>query len=160
MIFCHTSRWIHHGYTCVPPILNPALPLPSLPYPSGLSQSTGFGCPASCIELALVIYFTHGNTHVSVLFSQIIPPLPSPTESKSLFFTSMSLLLPCMWSEVKWSRSVVSDSLRPRGLEPTRLLCPWDSPGKNTGVGYHFLLQGIFPTQGSNPGLPHCRQML
>ena len=40
-------------------------------------------------------------------------------------------------------------------------LCdPMDSPGKNTGVDYHFLLQGIFPTQGSNPGLPHCRQML
>ena len=36
---------------------------------------------------------------------------------------------------------------------PTRLLCPWDSPGKNTGVGCHFLLQGIFPTQGSNPGI-------
>ena len=35
-----------------------------------------------------------------------------------------------------------------------------DSPGKNTGVGYHFLLQGIFPTQGSNPSLLHCRQML
>ena len=41
-----------------------------------------------------------------------------------------------------------------------RLQCPWDSPGKNTGVGCHFLLQGIFPTQGSNPGLLHCRQML
>ena len=35
-----------------------------------------------------------------------------------------------------------------------------DSPGKNTGVGYHALLQGIFPTQGQNPGLPHCRQIL
>ena len=42
----------------------------------------------------------------------------------------------------------------------TRLLCPWDSPGKNTGEGCHFLLQGIFPTQGSNLCLPHCRQML
>ena len=41
-----------------------------------------------------------------------------------------------------------------------RLLRPWDSPGKNTGVGCHFLLQGIFLTQGSNPGLLHCRQML
>ena len=39
-----------------------------------------------------------------------------------------------------------------------RLLCPWDSPGKNTGVGCHALLQGIFPTQGSNPGLLHGRQ--
>ena len=58
------------------------------------------------------------------------------------------------------SRSVVSDSLRSHGLQPPRLLCPWDSPGKNTGVGCHALLQGIFPTQGSNPGLPHCRQIL
>ena len=41
-----------------------------------------------------------------------------------------------------------------------RLLCPWDSLGKNTGVGCHFLLQGILPTQGSNPGLLHCRQIL
>ena len=39
----------------------------------------------------------------------------------------------------------------PYGLWPTRLLCPWDSPGKNTGVGCHALLQGIFLTQGSNP---------
>ena len=36
----------------------------------------------------------------------------------------------------------------------------WDSPGKKSGMGCHFLLQGIFPTQGSNPGLPHWRQML
>ena len=38
--------------------------------------------------------------------------------------------------------------------------CPWDFQGKDTGVGCHFLLQGIFPTQGSNPGLLHCRQIL
>ena len=44
--------------------------------------------------------------------------------------------------------------------ESARLLCPWDSPGKGTGVGSHFLLWGIFPTQGLNPGLLHCRQML
>ena len=48
---------------------------------------------------------------------------------------------------------VMSDSLRPHQLQPTRLLCPWDSPGENTGVGYHFLLQGIFLTQGSNSNL-------
>ena len=52
--------------------------------------------------------------------------------------------------------SVVSDSLQPHGLWPTRLLCPRDPPGKNTRVSCHFLFQGIFPTQGSNPGLPHC----
>ena len=44
------------------------------------------------------------------------------------------------------SCSVVSDSLQPQGLQPSRLLCPWDSPGKNTGVGCHSLLQGIFLT--------------
>ena len=43
---------------------------------------------------------------------------------------------------------------------PTRLLCPWNSPGKNTGVGCHFLLQGIFLTQGLNLGLLHFRQIL
>ena len=52
------------------------------------------------------------------------------------------------------SHSVVSNSLRPHGLQPSRLLCPWDSPGKDTDVGCHTLLQRIFPTQGSNPGSP------
>ena len=54
-----------------------------------------------------------------------------------------------------FSHSVVSDSLRPRGLEPARLLCPWDFPGKNAGVDCHSLLQRIFPTQGVNPYLLH-----
>ena len=45
-------------------------------------------------------------------------------------------------------------------LQPPRLLCPWDSPGQDTGVGSCSLLQGIFPTQEVNPGLPHCRQIL
>ena len=44
----------------------------------------------------------------------------------------------------------MSDSLQPHGLQPTRLLCPWDFPGKNTGVGCHFPLGEIFLTQGSN----------
>ena len=48
------------------------------------------------------------------------------------------------------SHSVVSNSLQPHDLCPTRLLCPWDSPGKNTGVDYISLLQGIFLTQGLN----------
>ena len=53
------------------------------------------------------------------------------------------------------SCSVVSHSLRPHGL-----YSPWNSPGQNTGVGSCSFLQGIFPTQGSNPVLPHCRQIL
>ena len=49
-----------------------------------------------------------------------------------------------------FSCSVMSNS-----LQSTRLLCPWDFPDKDTGASYHFLLQGIFPTQGSNLGLLH-----
>ena len=120
------------------------------------------------------------QTHVHWVGDAIQPshPLLSP------------LLLMSEWvSEVSEVAQSLS-SLQPRGLYPTRLLCPWDSPGKNTGVGHvwqkplqyckvislqlikikekkkntgvgcHFLLQGIFPTQGLNPGLPHCRQTL
>ena len=54
------------------------------------------------------------------------------------------------------SCSIVSNSLQPHGL----YYSPWNSPGQNTGVGRHSLLQGIFPTQGSYPGLPHCRWIL
>ena len=54
----------------------------------------------------------------------------------------------------------MSDFLQPQELKPTILLCPWNSPGKNPGVGSHSLLQGIFPSQGSNPGLRHCLQIL
>ena len=54
----------------------------------------------------------------------------------------------------EWSQcSVVSNSLQPHGLSPARLLCPWNFPGKNTSVGCHFLLQGVFPTQGLNTPL-------
>ena len=50
--------------------------------------------------------------------------------------------------------SVTSDSLQPYGLWPARLLCPWDSPGKNTGVGCCFLLQGDLPDPGIKPASP------
>ena len=54
---------------------------------------------------------------------------------------------------------LVARSLQSYGLYSARLLCPWDSPGKNTGVSWHALLQEIFPIQGLNLGLPHCRQI-
>ena len=59
------------------------------------------------------------------------------------------------WVKGSESHSVVSDSLQPHGL-----YSPWNSPGQNTGVGSLSLLQGIFPSQGSNPGLLHCRRIL
>ena len=62
----------------------------------------------------------------------------------------------CFWL-LGWCWCLVAKScltlLQPHVLQPARLLCPWNFPGKNTGVGCHFLLQGIFLTQGSNPSL-------
>ena len=65
----------------------------------------------------------------------------------------LSVSAPLMWCNTACvlSHSVVSNSLSPHGLQHARLLCPQDSPGKNTAVGCHFLLHGIFPIQGSNP---------
>ena len=80
---------------------------------------------------------------------------------RSYFSKPICLHLPIhKRKKIKWSRLVVSDSLRPHGLWPISLLHPWDFPGKSAGVDCHFLLQGIFPSQESNPGLLHCGQML
>ena len=87
------------------------------------------------------------------LFTTEQPGFPEPDFSSMKVFSFS-------FPEVKWSHSVMSDSLRPHRLKPARILCPWDFPGKNTGVGCYFLLQEIFPTQGLNPGIPHCRQTL
>ena len=75
-------------------------------------------------------------------------------------FKSRRLVLYKLWySRVKAAtllrRSLLSDSLGPHRLWPSRRLCLWNFPGKNTGVGCHSLLQGIFPNQGWNPGLLH-----
>ena len=75
------------------PILNPTLPSPSPYHPSGSSQCTSPKHPVSCIKPRLVSRFLYDIIHVSMPFSQIIHPSPSPTESKRLFYTSVSLLL-------------------------------------------------------------------
>ena len=67
----------------------------------------------------------------------------------------------CLSSSVKsLSRSFMYYSQLSNSLWPHGLYNPWNSPGQNTGVGGLSLLQGIFPTQGSNPGVPHCRLIL
>ena len=78
-------------YTCSPS-WNP-LPPPFPYHPSGSSQCTSPKYSVSCIEPGLAIRFIYDTIHVSMPFSQIIPPSPSPTESKRLFYTSVSLLL-------------------------------------------------------------------
>ena len=78
-------------YTCSPSYT--PLPPPSPYHPSGSSQCTSPKHPVSCIKPGLVTRFIYDIIHVSTPFSQIIPPSPSPTESKRLFYTSVSLLL-------------------------------------------------------------------
>ena len=78
-------------YMCSPSC---TLLLPPSPYhPSGSSQCTSPKHPVSCIEPGLATHFIYDIIHISMSFSQIIPPSPSPTESKRLFYTSVSLLL-------------------------------------------------------------------
>jgi len=77
------------------PILIP-LPPPCPYHPSGSSQCTSPEHPVSCIKPGLAIHFTYDIIHVSMPFSQIIPPSPSPTESIRLFYTSVALLLSCI----------------------------------------------------------------
>ena len=76
-------------YTCSPSWT--LLPPPSPYHPSGLSQCTSPKHPVSCIEPGMVTHFIHDILHVSMPFSQIIPPSPSPTESKRLFYIKMSV---------------------------------------------------------------------
>ena len=101
---------------------------------------------ASCISPAPQHLCGGGSIHwIAVLGALIHIWRPEIAEGCDL-----SCLL--IWQEVKWSesRSVESDSLRSHGL-----YSPWNSPGQNTGVGSLSFLQGIFPTQWLNPGLPH-----
>ena len=75
-------------------------------------------------------------------------------------YTGFMLICMCGYVCMYVRRSVTSSIFCPSELELTRLLCPWDPPDRNTGVGSHSHLQGIFPTQGLNPGLLYYRQIL
>ena len=86
--FWQISKLIRHRYTCVSPSWT-LLPPPSPYHYSGSSQCTSPKHPVSCIESGLATRFIYDIIHVSVPFSQIIPPSPSPTESKRLFYTSV-----------------------------------------------------------------------
>ena len=114
--------------------------------------------PGSKISLYLyfVFFFTLHHNH---LFNQLSPSLVYEfCEARIHVLLSLNLqsLVDLLFQQSESERrSVVSDSLWTHGLYD-----PWNSPGQNTGVGSLSLLQGILPTQGSNPGLPHCGQIL
>ena len=99
------------------------------------------------------------QTHANIFFFKMFFTVPNIFVNIHLILRNVhrkTLLKNITCQKVKSeSCSVVSDFLRPHGLQS-----PWNSPGQNTGVGSLSLLQGILPTQGSNPGLPHCRQIL
>ena len=105
------------------------------------ATSLSLSTPAACASLSCVALPSHTGDHSLVLYV-----------CDSANFLLYSLVVCVFVFKVKFS---VSDSLWPHGL-----YSPWNSPGQNTGVGSLSLLQGIFPTQGSNLGLPHCRQIL
>ena len=151
------SQWYH------PIILSFFVPFSSFlqSFPASgsflISQFFASGCPsigasASVLPMNIQDWFPLGWTGWIFLQSKGLSRVFSNTTvQKHQFFGAQPSLVSC---------SVMSDSLLSSGLYPTRLLCPWDSPGKNTGVGCHSLLQGIFLTQGSKPDLPHFREIL
>ena len=96
--------------------------------------------------ICVCVAYKHAHTH-GILFGY-------KTEEALPFVTAQMDL-----EGISVSCSVVSDSVTPQTVARRRL-CPRNSPGKNTAVGCHFLLQGIFLIQGLNPGLLHCRQIL
>ena len=108
---------------------------------------THFITSLGCIVISFIL---------SLLWSsESLSKLPEATQ----VVWGVSLILEFMCVFVCANHSVTSNSFRPHGLQHARILCPWDSPGKNTGMGCCALLQGIFPTQGLNPGLLHGRQI-
>ena len=118
----------------------------------------------SCFAMVLLVSAAQQgesatHTHTSPLIS--ISSTLKSSEHRGAFPMLYSRFSLVSWYESESvSCSVRSDCLQLHGLEPTRLLCPWNSPGQNTGVGSCSLLQGIFSPQGSNPGLAHCRGIL
>ena len=102
--------------------------------------------------------FFHSPSLPPFLFLSSSSPSSSPSILASFPFFSLSHTN--YFVSESESHLAVSDPFQPHGLYPARLLHPWDFTGKNTGVGCCFLLQGIFPTQRSNLGIPHCKQTL
>ena len=109
----------------------------------GIAMLVSISAASFCLPTYIV---SMTNIFVDTCYIVCIHVTTSTLISTSLFY----------FSEENVNCSVVSYTLWPHGL----YFSPWDPPGKNTGVGHHSLLQGIFLTQGLIPGLPHCRQIL
>ena len=103
-------------------------------------------------------YYKYFNLWLQISFASIfflLIQIMQQRKSLCISFPADLNVMSFPWKKTE-SHSVMSDSLWPHGLQPTRLFCPWDSPGKNTGVGIYSLPWGIFPNQGLNLHLLHC----
>ena len=146
--FYQTAMWISYTYAYI-------LSFFVFPSDSG-HHRTLRGAPCAVEYVIITVSFPHGAgvkilpaTAGNIRDAGLIPALGISRD-----WTNVLIIYPFYESESA-SCSVTSDSLEPHGL-----YSPWNSSGQNTGVGNLSLLQGIFPTQGLNPGLPHCRWIL
>ena len=117
----------------------------------GSCPAPGFGELLSCCEAHLGLTCKCGRDSIMKAFRR---HQGLKMKAFRLFLYNLRAMTAFMFLNESESEScsVVSYSLRPRGL-----YSPWNSPGRNTGVGSCSLLQGIFPTEGSNPAFPHYR---
>ena len=150
------GNWCHH------PEWNDLMTAEGRPMLSTLNSTSG-----SRLSNVIIPYprtpplcFIQSTDHGLTLHPLILNPVDCLSPSLECQFHEGRDLFVTVTPSESVSCSVVSNSLWPHGLQPARLLCPWNFPGKNTGVGCHALLQRIFPTLGSNPGLLYYRQIL
>ena len=130
--------------------------------------SLSFSISQSLLKLMSIESVTSSN-HLVLYRPLLFLPSIFPSIRDFSYESAVCGRWPKYWNlgfhvETTWSlcvsRSIVSNSLWPHVLKAARLLCPWNSLDENTGVGCHFLLQGIFLIQRSNPGLLRCRWVL
>ena len=112
---------------------------------------------SSCPTSVPLLFHAHVRTGELVI---VCKPVRILTRSRPCLYPGLGVCVCVCVCARACACLVTFNSFRPHGLWPTKLLCPRDSPGMNTRVGSRSLLEGIFPTQGLNLGLLHCRRIL
>ena len=112
----------------------------------------------------MMIFWSKGYSKPKYIIGNGIAPVVTLFEMLLLHhFNSLNVVKESITSKERKKRKMALSHvwlLQPYGMQPARRFCPWDFPSKNTRLGCHFLLQGIFLTQELNPGFQHCRQIL
>ena len=116
-------------------------------------------CPWICFSVSWFIVYGSLNRICILLLGESCINLAYVELAHSAFQVCFIFLLFCLFILI-FKSLIVKVAQSCLTLQPHELYSPWNSPGQNTGVCRLSLLQGIFPTQGLNPGVPHCRQIL